>query len=134
MKNKGGDYMMKEKKSFKVELFGGYSICCDVIPMGKDFSLAVYGGDTPHIGSVAMSTVRPSLTGVGNGVTTSVLNGIGHKDDIVAKLFAEAVAMKAKCVATCICGIHVDNISSEQIKIVKEKCAELLEITLKYFE
>ena len=121
---------MKEKKTLKVDLFDGFYIYCDIIPMGKDYALAVYGGDTPHIGSVIMSTVRPSLTGVGDGVTSSVINGIAHKDDIVGKLFAEAVALKAKCVVTCSCGVHMDDISSEQIRIVKEKCAELLEMTL----
>lgn len=119
--------MLREKISLSVELFSGYYIYCDVIPMGRDYALAVYGGDTPHIGSIVMSTVRPSLTGTGDGVTTSVINGISHKDDIVAKVFAEAVALKAKCVVTCSCGIHMDDISSEQIKIIKEKSGELLE-------
>lgn len=76
------------------ELFGGFYLHCDVIPMGKDYTLAVYGGDTPHVGSVVMSVARPSLTGEGTGVTSSVLTGVGHKDDVVAKIFAETVAKK----------------------------------------
>ena len=49
------------------ELFDGYSVYCDVIPMGKDYTLAVYGGDTPHVGSVVLSIARPSLAGEGIG-------------------------------------------------------------------
>ena len=63
------------------ELFDGYSVYCDVIPMGKDYTLAVYGGDTPHVGSVVLSIARPSLAGEGIGVTSSVLSGVGHKDE-----------------------------------------------------
>lgn len=126
--------MTKGRETLRVELFGGYQICCDVIPMGRDYALAVYGGDTPHIGSVVMSTVRPSLTGVGSGVTSSVLSGIGHKDDVVAKMFAEAVALKAACVVTCSCGIHVDDITSSQIELVKEQSAVLLNLVLEQIE
>ena len=114
------------------ELYGGYSITCDVIPMGRDYTLAVYGGDTPHVGSVVMSTARPSLTGEGTGVTSSVLTGLGHKDDVVAKLFAEAVAKKKNCTVVCACGIHVDHMEAAQIEIVKQKCMELLQKVLEY--
>lgn len=55
-----------------------------------DCTICIWGGDTPHVGSVVMSTARPSLTGSDVGVTSSVLNGIGHKDEYVARKFAEA--------------------------------------------
>lgn len=112
------------------ELYGGYSIACEVIPMGKDYTLAVYGGDTPHAGSVVMSTARPSLTGEGIGVTSSVLTGLGHKDDVVAKLFAEAVAKKRNCTAVCACGIHIDHMDPAQLELVKQKCMCLLQKVL----
>lgn len=63
----------------KEELFDGLSIICEAIRMGKDYTLAVYGGDTPHAGSVVMTVARPSLTGEGIGVTTSVLTGADIK-------------------------------------------------------
>ena len=59
----------------KEELFEGFSVNCEVIRMGKDYTLAVYGGDTPHAGTVVMTVARPSLTGKGIRVTTSVLTG-----------------------------------------------------------
>ncbi|MEY8433675.1 hypothetical protein AALC75_24865 [Lachnospiraceae bacterium 48-42] len=112
------------------ELFGGFYLHCDVIPMGKDYTLAVYGGDTPHVGSVVMSVARPSLTGEGTGVTSSVLTGVGHKDDVVAKVFAETVAKKKNCTVVCACGIHVDHMEAAQIDLVKEKSKRLLERVL----
>lgn len=112
------------------ELYGGYTVSCNIIPMGKDYTLAVYGGDTPHVGSVVMSSARPSLTGEGIGVTSSVLTGLGHKDDVVAKLFAEAVAKSGNCTAVCACGIHIDDIDSAQLETVKQSCEKLLQRVL----
>ena len=78
-----------------------------------------------------MTVARPSLTGKGIGVTTSVLTGAGHKDDIIARLFSEALAESRNCTVVCSCGIHVDNIRPEQLEIVREKCGDLLQRLLK---
>ena len=59
-----------------------------------------------------------SLTGSGVGVTSSVLNGIGHKDEYVARKFAEAAAEKFVCTAVCSCGIHIDGITPAQLQEV----------------
>lgn len=119
-----GDTYMRE------EIFEGLYINCDIIPMGKDFTLTVYGGDTPHIGSAVMSAARPSLSGEGIGVTSSVLTGIGHKDDVVAKMFAEALAKKKNCTVVCACGIHIDLITQEQIGLVQRAADKLLQKVL----
>lgn len=119
---------------FQEALFDGYSVCCDIIPMGKDYTLAVYGGDTPHVGSVVMAIARPSLTGEGVSATSSVINGVGHKDEEVGRIFAEAVAKAKLCTAVCSCGIHVDNIRPEQIKTVMESCKRLLHRVLESIE
>lgn len=110
-----------------VELFSGYEVRCDMTQMGQDLALAVYGGDTPHVGSVVMSTARPSLTGEGIGVTSSVINGIGHKDEAIARWFSESLAKQKICTVVCACGIHVDDITPEQIEKVKQCCGELLD-------
>ena len=113
------------------ELFNGYYVHCDVVEMGKDYSLAVYGGDTPHIGSVVMAIARPSLNGEGIGVTSSVINGTGHKDQDIARWFAESLAKRKSCTVICGCGIHVDDITPDQISLVKKNCGVLLEKLLK---
>ena len=115
------------KEMLKEELFNGYYIYCDVIRMGKDCTMAVYGGDSPHVGCAVMSAARPSLTGEGIGVTTSVLSAMGHKDDVIARMFAEAAAERWNCTVVCTCGIHVEGLTPEQLDIVREKCAGLLQ-------
>lgn len=105
---------------------GGYPILCQAVSMGQDYTICVWGGDIPHVGSVVMSVARPSLTGEGTGVTSSVINGMGHKDEYVARKFAEAAAMKYNCTVVCTCGIHIDHITKEQLKDVADACDRLL--------
>ena len=60
------------------------------------------------------------------GVTSSVFNGIGHKDEYVARKFAEAAAEKFVCTAVCSCGIHIDGATPAQLQEVSAVCDKLL--------
>ena len=111
---------------FTEKMQNGLPVFAQLVQMGKDCSICIWGGDTPHGGSVVMSTARPSLTGSGVGVTSSVLNGIGHKDEYVARKFAEAAAEKFVCTAVCSCGIHIDGITPAQLQEVSVVCDKLL--------
>lgn len=111
---------------FTEKMQNGLPVFAQLVQMGKDCTICVWGGDTPHVGSVVMSTARPSLTGSGVGVTSSVLNGIGHKDEYVARKFAEAAAEKFVCTAVCSCGIHIDGITPAQLQEVSVVCDKLL--------
>ncbi len=111
---------------FIEKMQNGLPVFAQLVQMGKDCTICVWGGDTPHVGSVVMSTARPSLTGSGVGVTSSVLNGIGHKDEYVARKFAEAAAEKFVCTAVCSCGIHIDGITQAQLQEVSVVCDKLL--------
>ena len=116
--------MLREK------LFNGTVLCCDVVKMGDDYTLCVYGGERPHAGSVTMAIARPSLTGEGISVTSSVLNAVGHKDEAVGRLFAEALAREKNCTAVCSCGIHIDDASPGQLDEIQKAAARLLERVL----
>ena len=111
---------------FIEKMQNGLPVFAQLVQMGKDCTICVWGGDTPHVGSVVMSTARPSLTGSGVGVTSSVLNGIGHKDEYVARKFAEAAAEKFVCTAVCSGGIHIDDITPAQLQEVSTVCDKLL--------
>lgn len=106
------------------------SIQCDVIPMGEDLTVLLYGGDLPHIGSTVLSIPRASLTGDGLSTTSSVLNCLGHKDDVLARIFAEKIAVRYNHTTVCICGIHVDGLSSDGIKAIYDGCLLLLDEVL----
>lgn len=110
------------------------NIQCDVIPMGEDLTVLLYGGDLPHIGSTVLSIPRASLTGDGLSATSSVLNCLGHKDDVLARIFAEKIAVRFNHTTVCICGIHVDGLSAEGINVIYEGCLVLLDEVLAAIE
>jgi hypothetical protein len=94
--------------------------------MGKDLSVALYGGDRPHIGAVALSQARPSHeAGGGVSATTSVLALTGHKEDELARALAARLAADLGGVACVACGIHVEAIHPEELKEVAALTEEL---------
>jgi hypothetical protein len=119
-------------KTFK-KFINGTEVRCDVNAMGDDICVLLYGGDLPHIGSTALSVPRPSLTGEGISATTSILNCLGHKDDVLAKLFAEKIAAKTNHVTVCVCGIHVDHLSFEDLQKLYDGCCQFLEEIIHFF-
>lgn len=112
------------------KLINKVNICCDVIPMGEDLTVLLYGGDLPHIGSTVLSIPRASLKGDGLSTTSSVLNCLGHKDDVLARIYAEKIAVKSNHTTVCICGIHVDGLSGDGIKAIYDGCLLLLDEVL----
>lgn len=117
---------MKEAKVYEVQTSQFCSLTCRVISMGRDYAVTVCGGSLPHVGSVVMAQARPSLTGSGTSATSSVLNCVGHKDETIARMFAEKIAVRGNCTAVCACGIHLDGITEEQLAGIQEGCDDLL--------
>lgn len=87
--------------------------------IGKDLCVIISGGDCPHIGCVTLSVPRSSLLHPNvNSATTSVLNLVGHKDDEAARYVSETLSSKLNKNVVVTCGIHIDNISVEEIELV----------------
>lgn len=103
-----------------------FTMTCDIVNMGEDVQICIYGGDKAHIGSVVLSEPRESLTGKGIGVTSSVMNRIGHKDEAVARMIAEEMAKYWNRVVCVSCGFHIDHAAPEQIACVMELAENLL--------
>lgn len=100
--------------------------------IGKDLCVIVSGGDSPHIGSVTLSIPRPSLAdSSNNSSTTSVLNVLGHKDDEAARYVSHTLSSKLNKNVVVTCGIHVDNITTEEIQIVIDVLKELTNMLIK---
>ena len=41
-------------------------------------------------------------------------------------MFAEKIAVYGNCTVVCVCGVHLDNITEEQLAGVQECCERLL--------
>ena len=96
-------------------------ICVEVRRLGDDYHILVNGGERPHIGCTVLAFPRPSLDGSGKmSSTASVLNVTGHKDEEVCRYLAEKVSAGKNAVVVCTGGIHMDEITKEQIAEIVE--------------
>ena len=99
--------------------------------IGKDWLVAIWGGEKHHIGAVAVAQPRPSLKNPNlTSASSSVICILGHKEDILAKAAAEALAAALNAVVTVTAGIHWDNITEQGIGDVNRHVKELIDLIL----
>jgi hypothetical protein len=94
-----------------------YNLEAFVKKIGQDLLVAIWGGEKPHIGAVAVAQPRPSLKDPEvMSATASVICMPGHKENELAKAASEilAAALNTKVVVTA--GIHWENLSEEGIQ------------------
>lgn len=97
------------------------TLTLEISRAGEDYALLLYGGDRPHIGCTVLAVPRPSLTGDGSiSCTTSVLNLVGHMDDLVCKPLAEEVCKKTGHTVVCSGGIHVEDATTRQLYDIRD--------------
>lgn len=98
-----------------------------IFRIGNDIHITLQGGEKPHIGCVVLAVPRPSMEGNGTrSSTASVLNVTGHKDEILCRWLAEQMAARENAVTVCCGGFHMDHITKEQIREVKEAVEEII--------
>ncbi len=115
------------------KIFKNHSINCCVIKMGNDLNVCIYGGDSPHIGAVSLGIPRPSLE-LKNKISSSVslITVTGHKEDVIVQKAAKYLASSLNSIVVVSCGIHIDNLTFEDLKILDVIIDEILyEIVLK---
>ncbi|HAR94791.1 MAG TPA: hypothetical protein DCR97_02340 [Deltaproteobacteria bacterium] len=106
---------------------GKFEISAEVLEMGDDCLVAVWGGTRPHIGAVGMAQVRPSLRDPKkSSATSSVFTFVGHKEDGAAKMMAEELSRQLKRNTVVAAGIHWDNLSDEDIAAISRLCQDIL--------
>ncbi|MHB1043049.1 MAG: prenylated flavin chaperone LpdD [Eubacteriales bacterium] len=90
------------------------------------FVVQLLGGDRPHVGAVALSVPRPSLSDPARtSCNTSVLPLTGHKDDEVAKPVAEEITKACGRPVVVIAGIHIDRAGAADIKQLVDNCFDM---------
>lgn len=111
---------------------GRWDISATVHLIGKDLLVAIWGGDTPHIGAVAAAQPRPSLKDPEViSASTSVICYVGHKEDSLAKAASEYLAATFNTRVVVAAGIHWDNLTDEDIGQVLKNSEVLLELISK---
>jgi len=95
----------------------GLCVKAAVVPIHNDFLIIVTGGDNPHIGAVSF----------GNKYEENDISLKGHEELVVTqKMF---IKLKNICNGNILItgGIHIDNISREQIRQILVMCDLLTE-------
>jgi hypothetical protein len=105
---------------------GIFKVIAEVKIIGDDLMISVWGGTKPHIGSISVSVPRLGLQdNTTMSATSSIINLIGHKDEVVARKFSEQLAAKFNKNAIATAGIHIDDITENQINILMQNMTDL---------
>ena len=108
-----------------------YNLEAFVKQIGQDLLVAIWGGEKPHIGAVAVAQPRPSLKDESVvSATASVFCYLGHKDDIVAKEAAEKISAALNRHVTLTVGIHWDDIDEAGIKTIMANSQRLVNMII----
>ncbi len=99
----------------------------EIISIGND-KVIIVQNENGHIGSVV--TGEPYIKDNEVHVTMSTYTRLTHKDDVVARMYVKEAVLKYQCVVTCVCGIHIDHITEEEMnevmKLVKKDIEEII--------
>ena len=98
---------------------GSYDLEAAVRTIGPDLLVAIWGGERPHIGAVAVAQPRPSLRDPAQtSASTSVYCFVGHKEDELARAAAEILAAVLARPVVVTAGIHWDALTADGIRAV----------------
>ena len=107
---------------------GPYRLEAEVLPIGEDIALSLWGGTKPHVGALALAVPRPSLKDPSlTSSTASVLARLGHKEDDIVKRVSERISATLNRVVAVSAGMHWDHLPDEDIRLVQETCDELVD-------
>ena len=98
---------------------GKYKIWLKKQKIGDDLIYFLGGGEKPHIGGIVVCQPEKK---------TKVVKLKGHYDHIVLKPIAEFACKKYKTRVIVVGGIHVENASKNEIKILQDNCRSFIEL------
>jgi len=97
-----------------------YKVEAEALYIGNDLIVCVYGGTKPHVGASALAVYEPER----DSATVSVITVHTHRDDKVAAHFAKYISREMKCTVSVSAGIHIDNASPEELKMLWDNSVE----------
>ncbi len=102
-----------------------------ILKAGTDWIVAILGGESPHIGAVAIGQPRQSLRDCSSSsASSSVFCVLGHKEDLIAKEIAESLAAIIGETTVVTAGMHWHDLKEDEIKFVLSKTEKLKDLIL----
>jgi gallate decarboxylase subunit D len=97
---------------------GRTAIFLSVQTIGTDLLVSLFNAQA-HIGAVAVA----EFSAAENRASTSIITRLGHKDDHIARSAAHKLCKHLRKPVCVIAGIHLDNITQEEIEQIVQNCA-----------
>ncbi|MGD2184970.1 MAG: hypothetical protein PVI71_02530 [Desulfobacterales bacterium] len=108
-----------------------YNLSASIRLIGEDVLVAIWGGEKPHIGAVAVAQPRPSLKNPDvTSASASVICFVGHKEDELAKASAEILAAALNTPVVVTAGIHWDDLDEGAIQRIIQNSEILVDMIL----
>ena len=107
-----------------------YDIHLEARKTGDDILASVTGGTRPHIGAVALAepagAPHPVTGKASEESIISVIAAEGHKDAVLAEMFAKALCEKYGVNVCVSAGVHVDGANQDEIALMLVNAESLL--------
>ena len=103
------------------------------VPTVEGVLVAVFGGERPHIGAVALAVPHPRSRG-GKPTTASTLTLPGHRDDEIARPASEEAAGRLGVPVVVAAGVHVDGAERWEIARLVENSLRAVERLVRRLE
>lgn len=101
---------------------GRYTVKLNSHKIGKDRLVIITGGEEEHIGSATLIEEKGQL---------QTISKKGHKDHIVSERMANIIYDQIGKDLLVVCGIHIDDASTEEIDILVDNTQACVNIFLK---
>ena len=88
---------------------------------GSDLVVLIYN-ENAHVGAVAVGEYDHKQ----KRASTSVITRLGHKDNVIAQKAAYLISKHTKKPSCVIAGVHLDNITEEEIQKLLENADSLV--------
>lgn len=94
---------------------GRIALTMQALPMGADYVVLLTGG-AAHVGAAALALP---------GAMTSVISARNHKDSEPASIISSFLADNLGCRVACICGIHLDLLTADELASIRAMITEM---------
>ncbi len=94
--------------------------------MGNDLVVFIYNNNA-HLGAIAVGEYDHQE----KRASTSVITRLGHKDDAIAQKAAHSISKSTKKPVCVIAGVHLDNITTQEIDEILENASFMVEEFIK---
>lgn len=91
----------------------GRQITIQCTSVGKDYCILCQGGDSPHIGAVALA--EPCCIEGKENASVSSICAVAHRDDVLGRQIALKVCRSLRAVVAVSCGVHYNEAGNDDI-------------------